>query len=59
MVLKHQHALIGEYNNDIAIQGVTCYLSEVIQDLLGRRHILFGVIKDRESLMIDKYEAFV
>ena len=29
-VYKHQHALIAEYNNDIAIQGVICYLSEDI-----------------------------
>ncbi len=59
MVLKHQNALIAEDNDDIAIQGVACNLPQVIQDLLGRCHVLFRIIYDWQGLVINKDEAFV
>jgi hypothetical protein len=59
VVLKHQHALIAEDNDDVAIQGVICNLPQVIQDLLGRCHVLLRIVKDREGLVIDEDQAFV
>lgn len=59
MILKHEDTLVAEYHNDISIKWVAGDLSQIIEDLLHRCHVFLGIFKNRKSLMINEYQAFI